>query len=67
MDLDTRVMELEVRHMEQQDLVQKLNEALVSQQRELDDLRRAVGQLAKKLDVLPGQVDATVQEKPPHY
>ena len=67
MDLDTRVMELEVRHMEQQDLVQKLNEALVSQQRELDDLRRAVGQLAKKLDVMPGQVDATVQEKPPHY
>jgi SlyX protein len=67
MEFEKRLMELELRSMEQQDLVQKLNEALVSQQRELDDLRRAVGQLGKKLDVMPGEVDATVQEKPPHY
>ncbi len=67
MDLDARVVELELKAMEQADLLQKLNEALVSQQRELDVLRRAVEQLAKKVDVLPGEVDAAVQEKPPHY
>ena len=67
MSLETRVVELELRSMEQQDLLQKLNEALVSQQRELDLLRKAVEQLAKKMDVLPGQVDAAHQEKPPHY
>lgn len=67
MSLESRVNELELRHMEQQDLVQKLNEALVAQQRELDALRRAVEQLAKKVAVLPGEVDAAVQEKPPHY
>ncbi|MBS2030080.1 MAG: SlyX family protein [Deltaproteobacteria bacterium] len=67
MDLDPRVVELELKSMEQADLLQKLNEALVEQQRELDVLRKAVEHLAKKVDVLPGQVDAAASEKPPHY
>jgi SlyX protein len=67
MDLEQRVVELELKFMEQSELLQQLNEALVSQQRELDFARRALEQLAKKVEVLPGQVDASANEKPPHY
>ena len=67
MDLEQRVVELELKFMEQSELLQQLNEALVSQQRELDFARRALEQLAKKVEILPGQVDASTNEKPPHY
>ena len=67
MELENRVVELELKFMEQSDLLAKLNDALVSQQRELDLLRKALEHLAKKVDVLPGQVDADANEKPPHY
>jgi len=65
--LEERIVELELRLMEQAELVEQLNAALVSQQRELDGLRRAHERLSQKVDVLPGQVDALANEKPPHY
>ncbi|AKI98462.1 SlyX-like protein [Archangium gephyra] len=60
-------MELELRYMQQQELLQELSEVLYAQQRELDVLRAEVEQLKKKLQGEPGLVDARQHEKPPHY
>jgi SlyX protein len=67
MEDESRIVELELRYMQQQELLQELSEVLYAQQRELDTLRAEVEQLKKKLEGEPGLVDARQQEKPPHY
>ncbi len=67
MEDESRIVELELRYMQQQELLQQLSDALYTQQRELDALRAEVGQLKKKLQDEPGLVDARQHEKPPHY
>ncbi|HSP76948.1 MAG TPA: SlyX family protein [Myxococcaceae bacterium] len=59
-------MELELRYMQQQELLQQLSDVLYAQQRELDTLRAEVEYLKKKVEGEPGLVDARQQEKPPH-
>lgn len=67
MDDESRIVELELRYMQQQDLLQELNDVLYAQRRELDALKAEVDLLKKKLEGEPGLVDAQRQEKPPHY
>ena len=67
MDDESRIVELELRYMQQQELLQELNDVLYAQRRELDALKAEVDLLKKKLEVEPGLVDAQRQEKPPHY
>ncbi len=67
MDDESRIVELELRFMQQQELLQQLNEVMYAQQRELDALRAEVESLKKKLEGEPGLVDARQQERPPHY
>ncbi|WP_257451972.1 SlyX family protein [Archangium lipolyticum] len=67
MDAESRIVELELRYMQQQELLQELSDALYAQQRELDALRAELEHVKKKLEGEPGLVDARQQEKPPHY
>ncbi|QRK10641.1 SlyX family protein [Archangium violaceum] len=67
MDDESRIVELELRYMQQQELLQELNDVLYAQRRELDALKAEVDFLKKKLEGEPGLVDAQRQEKPPHY
>jgi SlyX protein len=67
MEDESRIVELELRYMQQQELLQELSEVLYAQRRELDALRAEVDLLKKKLEGEPGLVDARQQEKPPHY
>lgn len=60
-------MELELRYMQQQELLQQLSDVLYAQQRALDVLTAEVEQLKRKLEGDPGLVDARQQERPPHY
>jgi SlyX protein len=64
---DSRLMELELRYMQQGELLQQLNDVLYAQQQELDALRTEVELLKRKLEGEPGLVDARQQERPPHY
>lgn len=64
---ESRLVDLELRYMEQQELLQQLSEVLYAQQREMDLLKAEVAFLKKKLEPEPGLVDARVQERPPHY
>ena len=65
--MEERIIELELRFTEQQAFVQELSDVLIHQQRELNLLRETVQVLRKKLEAEPGMVDATANERPPHY
>ena len=66
---DARVIELEQRLAFQDDLLQKLDDALASQQRQILDLEHQLKVLidhVKRLEQGGGQATAE-DEKPPHY
>ncbi|HEX8823540.1 MAG TPA: SlyX family protein [Archangium sp.] len=67
MEDESRITELELRYMQQQELLQELSEVLYAQRRELDTLKAELEFVKKKLEGDPGLVDARQQEKPPHY
>ena len=64
---ESRLIELELRYMQQTELLQQLSDVLYAQQQELDALRTEVELLKRKLEGEPGLVDARQQERPPHY
>jgi SlyX protein len=64
---EARFIELELRYMQQAELLQQLSDAMYAQQQELTALRAEVDLLKRKLEGEPGLVDAKQQERPPHY
>lgn len=64
---EARFIELELRYMQQADLLQQLSDVLYAQQQELGALKLEVEALKRKLEGEPGLVDARQQERPPHY
>jgi SlyX protein len=64
---ESRFMELELRYMQQAELLQQLSDVLYTQQRALDALKSEVDLLKRKLEGDPGLVDAKQEERPPHY
>lgn len=64
---ESRLIELELRYMQQSELLQQLSDVLYAQQQALDALRAEVDLLKRKLEGDPGLVDARQQERPPHY
>lgn len=64
---EARFIELELRYMQQAELLQQLSDVLYAQQQELNALRVEVDHLKRKLEGEPGLVDAKQQERPPHY
>jgi SlyX protein len=64
---ESRFIELELRYMQQSELLQQLSDVLYAQQQQLDALKGEVDLLKRKLEGDPGLVDAKQQERPPHY
>lgn len=64
---ESRLMELELRYMQQAELLQQLSDVLYTQQKSLDALKAEVELLKSKLAGDPGLVDAKQHERPPHY
>jgi SlyX protein len=64
---ESRLIELELRYMQQSELLQQLSDVLYAQQRALEALRAEVEFLKRKVEGEPGLVDAKQQERPPHY
>jgi SlyX protein len=64
---EKRLVELELRYTQQQDLLQQLSDALWAQQRALDALRAEVGWLRTKLAAFEPGLTEGPPEKPPHY
>ena len=64
---EKRIAELEIRYMQQQELLQELSGVLYAQQKVIDQLRAEMDRLKQKLEAEPGLVDAQHDERPPHY
>ena len=64
---DHRLDELEARYAQLEHTVSELSEVIWRQQRELDALKEHFSALQDRLAADPGLVDATRQDKPPHY
>ncbi|MGD8378316.1 MAG: SlyX family protein [Gammaproteobacteria bacterium] len=66
--MEERIIELEIRVAHQQDALDEMTRELLRQNRELDDLRETVRQLAQRLQtVAEAGSNSAVDEKPPHY
>lgn len=64
---ESRLDELEARYAQLEHTLEELSQVVYRQQRELDGLKDALVKLQDKFDAGPGLVDATRQDKPPHY
>jgi SlyX protein len=65
---EARLTELEMRTAFQEDALTELNDALVSQQRQLDLLRQELARLREHvLTIQPQEPGEAGQEVPPHY
>jgi len=64
---DERLIELEARYMQLENTVQQLSEVMYRQQRQLDALNEVLERVRQKLGGDPGLVDASRDDKPPHY
>lgn len=64
---EKRIVELEIRYTQQQELLQELSDVLYAQQKLIDALKAEVDFLKRKLEAEPGMVDARANERPPHY
>lgn len=70
MSVEQQIAELEMRLMFQDDTIQALNDALVEQQRQLDQLRTHISLLSRRQDELNQRLpDGALGEEPPppHY
>ena len=67
--LETRVVALEMRYMEQESTIQDLNEVILSQQREIDVMRRDLAELKEQMAAAGTSLvrDQSEEEPPPHY
>lgn len=64
---ETRMADLEVKCAYLEKTLSELSDVVWKQQRELDALKDAYRGLKDRLSAEPGLVDASVQERPPHY
>ncbi len=70
MNIEERLIEIEIKVTSQDDLTQQLSHLVYQQQKQIDELRALCTALVKKLgntDSDDGGADAYAQEKPPHY
>ncbi len=64
---ETRLADLEVKCAHLEKMVSDLSEVMWRQQKELDALKDAYRGIKDKMSGDPGLVDASINERPPHY
>ena len=65
---DDERIEIETRLVFQEDTIAKLNDALVDQQRQLDQMRETLARLIELIERRDEPPDLTIEEeRPPHY
>jgi SlyX protein len=65
--LEERIETLEARLMFQDVTIETLNETVTTQWREIDALKRQVGNLSERLQEAEASMPKPTNEKPPHY
>lgn len=72
MDAEKRLMDVELKLVAQDDLLDELNKIVYRQQKKIDELEALTMALAKRLKEVNEQVaaaagSAPINERPPHY
>ena len=65
--MESRLLELETRFTFHEDLLNKLDEALANQQRQLLSMQRQIELIFEQLKVLQQELPDTPEPPPPHY
>ena len=65
--MENRIDELETRLMFQDDLLQKLDEVVINQQKEINELKLQVKHLSEQLKDVGNIVSVGDDSPPPHY
>ncbi len=65
--MEERLTELELRYMQQSDLVELLNTELVKSNETIDLLQKRVRRLERQVEEMTNAHDKPGNEKPPHY
>ena len=68
MELDERLVNLEIKLASQDDLLDTLNQTVYRQQKKIDELDALCAALARRITELPTQASGSLpHDKPPHY
>ena len=67
--MEERIVELEMRFMQQQSTIQELNEVVIAQQKSIVDLKEEVELLKRQMRLEAGSIirDPSEETPPPHY
>jgi SlyX protein len=66
-ELGDRIDRLEARLMFQDDTIEKLNQTITAQWREIDALTRQIASIGERLREAEANAPALTNEPPPHY
>jgi SlyX protein len=64
---ESRLTVLEIKYMEQSDLVEQLNQELQAVNNQLNTAIARVQRMERQLEEVRGSLDAPSNERPPHY
>lgn len=68
MEMDERLVNLEIKLASQDDLLDTLNQTIYRQQKKIDALDALCAALARRITELPTQASGSLpHDKPPHY
>lgn len=69
MSIEERIIELEIRFSHQDEFIRQLNETVVTQQKQIEMLEKAVLELRKDQGSSDGvtKIQGLKEDKPPHY
>ncbi|HZX40792.1 MAG TPA: SlyX family protein [Myxococcaceae bacterium] len=66
--MEERLVELELRFTEQQQMLQQLSDVVYAQAQAIERVEHELAAMGQKLAAMdPGLVDATAVEQPPHF
>lgn len=67
-ELDTRLMNIELKITSQEDIIDDLNNTVYQQQKKIDGLEDMLKTLAKQFkEFIQQNTDGPINERPPHY
>jgi len=68
MELEERLVNLEIKLASQDDLLDTLNQTIYRQQKKIDELDALCAALARRMTEIPTQASGSLpHDKPPHY
>lgn len=65
--MEDRVVELETKLTFQEDLLTKLDDALIAHERDIEQLKVQLTELRQQLSEIMGQLPRSTDGRPPHY